>query len=43
MFFIIKEEEIDYGILDKVIRKVCEKNNFKDVDGEFLVFFFIVL
>lgn len=34
LFPTIKEENIDYGILDKAIRKTCEKNNLKDVDGE---------
>ncbi|XP_054992649.1 dynein axonemal heavy chain 1 [Sorex araneus] len=29
----IREEETDYGILDKAIRKACETNNLKDVDG----------
>ncbi|XP_008570797.1 PREDICTED: dynein heavy chain 1, axonemal [Galeopterus variegatus] len=33
LFPTIKEEEIDYGILDKAIRKACEKNNLKDVEG----------
>ncbi|XP_023393798.1 dynein heavy chain 1, axonemal [Pteropus vampyrus] len=33
LFPTIKEENIDYGILDKAIRKTCEKNNLKDVDG----------
>uniref|UniRef100_A0A8C4M1C9 Dynein axonemal heavy chain 1 n=1 Tax=Equus asinus TaxID=9793 RepID=A0A8C4M1C9_EQUAS len=33
LFPTIKEEETDYGILDKAIRKACEKNNLKDVDG----------
>lgn len=36
LFPTIKEEETDYGILDKAIRKACEKNNLKDVDGELL-------
>lgn len=34
LFPTIKEEETDYGILDKAIRKACEKSNLKDVDGE---------
>ena len=34
LFPTIKEEETDYGILDKAIRQVCEKSNLKDVDGE---------
>ncbi|XP_019331155.1 dynein axonemal heavy chain 1 [Alligator mississippiensis] len=29
----IKEEPIDYGILEKAIRKSCIKENLKDVDG----------
>ncbi|XP_032448113.1 dynein heavy chain 1, axonemal [Lynx canadensis] len=33
LFPTIKEEETDYGILDKAIRQVCEKSNLKDVDG----------
>uniref|UniRef100_H0V0D2 Dynein axonemal heavy chain 1 n=1 Tax=Cavia porcellus TaxID=10141 RepID=H0V0D2_CAVPO len=33
LFPTIKEEETDYGILDKAIRKACEKSNLKDVDG----------
>nr|XP_031542333.1 dynein heavy chain 1, axonemal isoform X7 [Vicugna pacos] len=33
LFPTIKEEETDYGILEKAIRKACEKNNLKDVDG----------
>lgn len=34
LFPTIKEEDTDYGILDKAIRKACEKNNLRDVDGE---------
>lgn len=34
LFPTIKEEDTDYGILDKAIRKACEKHNLKDVDGE---------
>ncbi|KAM7230116.1 hypothetical protein CapIbe_018833 [Capra ibex] len=33
LFPTIKEEEADYGILDKAIRQACEKSNLKDVDG----------
>uniref|UniRef100_G3TQL9 Dynein axonemal heavy chain 1 n=1 Tax=Loxodonta africana TaxID=9785 RepID=G3TQL9_LOXAF len=33
LFPTIKEEETDYGILDKAIRKACEKNNLKAVEG----------
>ncbi|XP_037386166.1 dynein axonemal heavy chain 1 isoform X5 [Talpa occidentalis] len=33
LFPTIREEDTDYGILDKAIRKACEKNNLKDVDG----------
>ncbi|XP_058931925.1 dynein axonemal heavy chain 1 [Kogia breviceps] len=33
LFPTIKEEVTDYGILDEAIRKACEKNNLKDVDG----------
>ncbi|KAF4023972.1 hypothetical protein G4228_016077 [Cervus hanglu yarkandensis] len=33
LFPTIKEEDTDYGILDKAIRKACEKSNLKDVDG----------
>ncbi|XP_029774824.1 dynein heavy chain 1, axonemal isoform X2 [Suricata suricatta] len=33
LFPTIKEEETDYGILDKAIRKACEKSNLKDVEG----------
>ncbi|ELV10380.1 Dynein heavy chain 1, axonemal [Tupaia chinensis] len=33
LFPTIKEEETDYGILDKAIRKACEKRNLKDVEG----------
>ncbi|ERE91881.1 dynein heavy chain 1, axonemal-like protein [Cricetulus griseus] len=33
LFPTIKEEETDYGILDRAIRKACEKNNLKDVEG----------
>ncbi|XP_013988847.1 dynein axonemal heavy chain 1 isoform X2 [Salmo salar] len=29
----IREEPIDYGILEKSIRNVCAKKNLKDVDG----------
>lgn len=36
LFPTIKEEETDYGILDKAIRKACEKSNLRDVDGELL-------
>lgn len=34
LFPTIKEEETNYGILDKAIRKACEKSNLRDVDGE---------
>jgi dynein heavy chain len=34
LFPTIKEEETDYGILDQAIRRSCEKNNLKDVEGE---------
>lgn len=34
LFPTIKEEETDYGILDKAIRKACENSNLKAVDGE---------
>lgn len=30
----IKEEPVDYGILEEAIRKSCIKGNLKDVDGE---------
>uniref|UniRef100_A0A8I6GJB4 Dynein, axonemal, heavy chain 1 n=1 Tax=Rattus norvegicus TaxID=10116 RepID=A0A8I6GJB4_RAT len=33
LFPTTKEEETDYGILDQAIRKACEKNNLKDVEG----------
>ncbi|XP_058416307.1 dynein axonemal heavy chain 1 isoform X1 [Diceros bicornis minor] len=33
LFPTIREEETDYGILDKAIRRACEKNNLKDVAG----------
>ncbi|EDL24804.1 mCG3819, partial [Mus musculus] len=33
LFPTIKEEETDYGILDQAIRRSCEKNNLKDVEG----------
>uniref|UniRef100_A0A8D2DP18 Dynein axonemal heavy chain 1 n=1 Tax=Sciurus vulgaris TaxID=55149 RepID=A0A8D2DP18_SCIVU len=33
LFPTIREEETDYGILDKAIRKACEKSNLKDVEG----------
>ncbi|XP_073667291.1 dynein axonemal heavy chain 1 [Tursiops truncatus] len=33
LFPTIKEEVTDYGNLDEAIRKACEKNNLKDVDG----------
>ncbi|XP_076985169.1 dynein axonemal heavy chain 1 isoform X1 [Tamandua tetradactyla] len=33
LFPTIKEEETDYGILDKAIRRACEKSNLKDVEG----------
>ncbi|XP_023368810.1 dynein heavy chain 1, axonemal [Otolemur garnettii] len=33
LFPTIKEEETDYGILDKAIRKACEKSNLKDVEA----------
>uniref|UniRef100_A0A8D1UYI8 Dynein axonemal heavy chain 1 n=1 Tax=Sus scrofa TaxID=9823 RepID=A0A8D1UYI8_PIG len=33
LFPTIKEDETDYGILDKAIRRTCEKYNLKDVDG----------
>lgn len=34
LFPTIKEEETDYGILDQAIRRACENNNLKDVEGE---------
>lgn len=34
LFPTIKEEDADYGILDQAIRKACEKNKLKDVEGE---------
>lgn len=34
LFPTVKEEETDYGILDKAIRQACENSNLKDVDGE---------
>lgn len=34
LFPTIKEEDTDYGILDMAIRRACEKENLKDVDGE---------
>ncbi|XP_054451580.1 dynein axonemal heavy chain 1 [Pteronotus mesoamericanus] len=33
LFPTIKEEYTDYGNLDKAIRRACEKDNLKDVDG----------
>ncbi|XP_035886761.1 dynein heavy chain 1, axonemal isoform X2 [Phyllostomus discolor] len=33
LFPTIKEEDTDYGILDMAIRRACEKENLKDVDG----------
>lgn len=30
----IKEEAIDYGILEEAIHRACRKDNLKDVDGE---------
>ncbi|KFO25210.1 Dynein heavy chain 1, axonemal [Fukomys damarensis] len=33
LFPTTQEEETDYGILDKAIRKACEKSNLKDVEG----------
>lgn len=30
----IKEQPVDYGILEEAIRKACIKKNLKDVDGE---------
>ncbi|XP_032177365.1 dynein heavy chain 1, axonemal isoform X1 [Mustela erminea] len=33
LFPTVKEEETDYGILDKAIRQACENSNLKDVDG----------
>lgn len=30
----IKEEPVDYGILEEAIRKSCMKENLKDTDGE---------
>ncbi|XP_004864511.1 dynein heavy chain 1, axonemal isoform X4 [Heterocephalus glaber] len=33
LFPTIQEEQTDYGILDKAIRKACEKSNLKAVDG----------
>lgn len=34
LFPTIKEEGTDYGVLDKAVRRACEKNNLQDVDGE---------
>ena len=34
LFPTIRDEDTDYGILDKAIRRACEKDNLKDVDGE---------
>ncbi|KAL1764433.1 dynein heavy chain 1, axonemal [Sigmodon hispidus] len=36
LFPTIKEEETDYGILDRAIRRACEKNNLKNVE-DFLI------
>lgn len=36
LFPTIKDEDADYGLLDKAIRRACENNNLKDVDGESL-------
>ena len=33
LFPMIKEEPIDYGILEEAIHKCCLKDNLKDVDG----------
>lgn len=33
LFPMIKEETIDYGILEEAIHKCCLKDNLKDVDG----------
>ncbi|XP_053785531.1 dynein axonemal heavy chain 1 isoform X3 [Desmodus rotundus] len=33
LFPTIRDEDTDYGILDKAIRRACEKDNLKDVDG----------
>ncbi|XP_032988956.1 dynein axonemal heavy chain 1 isoform X1 [Rhinolophus ferrumequinum] len=33
LFPTIKDEDADYGLLDKAIRRACENNNLKDVDG----------
>ncbi|XP_004676628.1 PREDICTED: dynein heavy chain 1, axonemal [Condylura cristata] len=33
LFPTIRDEDTDYGILDKAIRMACEKKNLKDVDG----------
>ncbi|KAL8212347.1 UNVERIFIED_CONTAM: Dynein heavy chain 1, axonemal [Gekko kuhli] len=33
LFPLIKEEAIDYGILDEAIRRACRRDNLKDVDG----------
>ncbi|KAI5937324.1 Dynein heavy chain 1, axonemal [Manis javanica] len=33
LFPTIKEEGTDYGVLDKAVRRACEKNNLQDVDG----------
>lgn len=32
----IREEAIDYGVLDESIRNVCKSKGLKDVDGESL-------
>lgn len=36
LFPTIKAEDADYGLLDKAIRRACENQNLKDVDGESL-------
>ncbi|XP_054832932.1 dynein axonemal heavy chain 1 [Eublepharis macularius] len=33
LFPMIKEETIDYGILEEAIHRACRKDNLKDVDG----------
>lgn len=32
----IKEEAIDYGILEEAIHKYCLRDNLKDVDGKLI-------
>lgn len=33
LFLFIREEFIDYGVLDILLRKMCVKGGFKDVEG----------